>query len=348
MSMPATELDHEVKRWDAWDQFLETTPDAGFMQSSWWAHFRATVGYAYFGVTLKDQDAIVGGALVTKWSYAPGRSFYYVQDGPVLPEDEPAARQVFETILERVAEHRKAEEETVSHLRIEPRWRRPPGFVQGFQTPDYEDDYMEPRNTLYVDLRPPEEEILAQMKPKGRYNIRVAQRHGVAIVEDTSARGLADFLRIYRRMSSRQGIAAKPASYFRTLLSIASPRRQAALFFAEYRGRRLAAALVTYLGRKATYFFGASLVLHRRTMAPYLLHFEIMRRAKAMGCEWYDFWGIAPKDQPDHPWQDISAFKRKFGGVEVNLVPALDYVYDAAAYERYVAAESERDSPAAG
>jgi len=140
-------------------------------------------------------------------------------------------------------------------------------------------------------------------------------------------------------MSSRQGIEAKPGSYFRDLISIASPLRQAALFFAEYRGRRLAAALVTYLGGKATYFFGGSLVLHRKVMAPYLLHFEIMRRAKARGCEWYDFWGIAPKDDPDHPWQDISAFKRKFGGVEVNLVPALDYVYDAAAYERYVAAE---------
>ena len=339
MSVPGTEVERELQRWDAWDRFVETTPDAGFMQSSWWAHFRATVGYRYFGVTLKEQDAIVGGALVTKWSYAPRSCFYYVQDGPVLPEDEPTAKQVFETILERVAEHRKDEEETVSHLRIEPRWRRSPGFVQGFRRPEGWDNYMEPRNTLYVDLRPTEEEILAQMKPKGRYNIRVAQRHGVAIVEDTSERGLADFLRIYRRMSSRQGIEAKPASYFRDLISIASPLRQASLFFAEYRGRRLAAALVTYLGRKATYFFGGSLVLHRKVMAPYLLHFEIMRHAKARGCEWYDFWGIAPKDEPDHPWQDITAFKRKFGGVEVSLVPALDYVYDAAAYERYLAAE---------
>ena len=84
-------------------------------------------------------------------------------------------------------------------------------MLQGFRRPEGSDDYMEPRNTLYVDLRPTEEEILAQMKPKGRYNIRVAQRHRVSVVEDTSAQGLADFLRIYRRMSSRQGIDAKPA-----------------------------------------------------------------------------------------------------------------------------------------
>ena len=72
-------------------------------------------------------------------------------------------------------------------------------------------------------------------------------------------------------------------------------------------------------------------------MAPYLLHFEIMRRAKSMGYEWYDLWGIAPENEPDHPWQNISVFKRKFGGRELNLVPTLDYVYDPVAYNRYLA-----------
>ena len=74
-------------------------------------------------------------------------------------------------------------------------------------------------------------------------------------------------------------------------------------------------------------------------MAPYLLHFEIMRKAKALGHQWYDLWGIAPANQPDHPWQSFTAFKAKFGGEEVHLVPTLDYVYDDAAYDRYVAQE---------
>ena len=56
-----------------------------------------------------------------------------------------------------------------------------------------------------------------------------------------------------------------------------------------------------------------------------------------MGCEWYDFWGIAPDDEPSHPWQNISVFKRKFGGTELRLVPTLDYVYNAGAYDDYFA-----------
>jgi lipid II:glycine glycyltransferase (peptidoglycan interpeptide bridge formation enzyme) len=327
----------DPERWNAWNSFLEAVPDTGFMQSSWWAMFRSNVGYECFAITLKDSDTIVGGALVGKWSYPPRNCFYYMQDGPVLPDDESAASDVFGAILDNVEQHRKAEEETVSHLRIEPRWRRLPDFVRGFQTLAFEDTFTEPRNTLCIDLRPSEEEILAQMKPKGRYNIRVAQRHGVAVVEDNSDKGLADFLRIQRRTAVRQEIRGKPPDYYRILVSAFSSTQKISFYFAEYQGRRLATAMVVYFGGRATYFFGGSLDLHRCVMAPYLLHFEIMRRAKASGCEWYDLWGVVPENQPEHSWQNISVFKRKFGGHEVSLVPTLDYVYDATAYDQYAA-----------
>jgi lipid II:glycine glycyltransferase (peptidoglycan interpeptide bridge formation enzyme) len=340
MSQPLPESD----RWKNWDAFLEATPETGFMQSSWWADFRATVGFEYFGVTLKNEGAIVGGALVTKLSFAPDQSFYYIQEGPVLPCDEAAAMQVFEATLNAIESRRRDEKETISHLRIEPRWQQLPDFVHGFHAPAFSDRFREPRNTLCIDLRLPDETLLAQMKPKGRYNIRVAERHEVAIVEDNSDQGLADFLRIYKRTATRQKIGIKPPSYFRTLVSMLLPLKQVALFFAEYQGRRLATALVVYFGRRATYFYGGSLILHRRVMAPYLLHFEIMRSAKALGCEWYDFWGIAPADEPEHPWHDISVFKRKFGGQEFNLVPTLDYIYDPVAYDHYRTTECDSGS----
>jgi len=325
-------------RWKAWDDFLESKPDTGFMQSSWWADFRATVGYEHFGAVLKSGGAVVGGAMVQKYCYAPNQAFYYIQDGPALPEDDAAAGEVFDAILETIGERRQTEEQRISHLRIEPRWQRLPDFVRGFQAiPECMDDYGEPRNTLWVDLRPSEETILAQMKPKGRYNIRLASRHGVSVVEDTSEQGLADFLRLYKRMAIRHEIGGKPPGYFRSLVSGLVSVQKGAIFFAEYKGRRLAAAIVVYFGRRATYFFGGSLVTDRRVMAPYLLHFEIMRRAKAMGCEWYDLWGVSPESEPDHCWQNFSVFKRKFGGVDVRLVPTLDLVYDAAAYDQYAA-----------
>ena len=335
----------EAERWDQWDRFLETSPATGFMQSSWWADFRTQAGYEHFAVILRARKVIVGGALVLRFRSDSG-SFYYIPEGPALPSDNSIAEEVFAALLESIDESRHGDSATVSHLRIEPRWRSVPDFVRGFRrVPAFADPYMEPRDTLCVDLRVPETEILEQMKPKGRYNIQVARRHAVTVVEDASAQGLEDFLAIYESTVARQGLSAKPRDYFETLLAVLGDRQKGSLFFAEHGGQRLATAVVVYFGRRATYFFGASLDHDRRVMAPYLLHFEIMRRAKAVGCEWYDFWGIAPSGAERHPWENITAFKRKFGGREVNLVPTLDYVFDDEAYERYVAAEGVGKPP---
>jgi lipid II:glycine glycyltransferase (peptidoglycan interpeptide bridge formation enzyme) len=338
----------EADRWQAWDRFVESKPESGFMQSWAWAKFRSQVGFEHFAVTLKDGDAIVGGALVGKWTFDEGHCFYYIQDGPVLPADEAAAAEVFTTVLASVKRHAAAEDATVSHLRIEPRWQSLPSFVRGFQPPAFADRFREPRYTLCIDLSTSEDGILWQMKPKGRYNVRVARKHGVVVVEDNSAQGLEDFLRIQRRTANRQGIERKPPGYFRPMIAELGALGRVSLFFAECHGRRLATALVVSFGKRATYFFGGSLVLHRRVMAPYLLHYEVMRSAKARGCEVYDLWGVAPPDRPDHSWQQISAFKRKFGGEEIELVPTLDLVLDRAAYDRFreVDGEDVPESPA--
>jgi peptidoglycan pentaglycine glycine transferase (the first glycine) len=324
------------EKWKAWDAFIAARNDAGFMQSSWWVDFRYTCGFENFGITLTDGSEIVGGAAVLKYSFTDDCCFYYIQDGPVLPQDPEVAEEIFRIVLENVEERRKNDQSVVSHLRIEPRWLELPSFVKGFRSvPPLADYYLEARDTRCIDLRPPEAAILAQMKSKGRYNVGVARRHGVSIVEDTSKQGLADFYSIYEETTERQGIAAKPADYFEALVDFFSAGRHGSIFFAEYQGVRLATVLAIYFGPRATYFYGGSRDLNRHVMAPYLLHFEIMRKAKRLGHQWYDLWGIAPPNEPDHPWQNFTTFKAKFGGEEVHLVPTLDYVYDDRAYEEF-------------
>src|SRR5882762_5324797 len=196
---PVSPPSFTTDRWKAWDDFVEAAPDPGFMQTSWWVDFRNVCGFENFGITLKDGNDIVGGAVVLKFSYTEDSCFYYIQDGPLLPGDPVVAEEVFRTILEGIEERRKTERQAVSHLRIEPRWLRLPGFVSGFRAiPPLADIYLEARDTRCIDLRPSEAEILAQMKPKGRYNIAVARRHGVSIIEDASEQGLADFFGLYR------------------------------------------------------------------------------------------------------------------------------------------------------
>jgi len=325
-------------RWADWDRFVESVRDTTFMQSSWWAEFRTLAGYSHFGAVLRSGGEIVGGALVQRFSYTDSGCFYYIPAGPILPHDETLASDVFKAVLEAIEDQRQAETQVVSHLRIEPLWPVLPSFVTGFQPrPVLGDPFMEPRDTLWIDLRATDDAILAQMKPKGRYNVRVAVRHGVTVVEDNSERGLADFQAIYGDTAERQNFGAKPADYFEELTGMLSSLGRGSLFFAEYNGVRVATALVVGFGQVATYFYGGSLPAFRHVMAPYLLHFEIMRRSREQGREWYDLWGIAPANVSPHPFEGITEFKGKFGGREIRFVPTLDYVFDPAAYGDYLA-----------
>lgn len=332
----------ESDRWKAWDNFLERTSQTGFMQSSWWADFRLTAGYEHFATILKSRNEIIGGAVIMKFSYTEDCCFYYIPDGPVIPENKPIREEVFRSILNAIDDRRIKEEQIVSHLRIEPRWKNLPKFAADFlPVIPFSDPYVEPRNTLYINLTFHEEVILAQMKPKGRYNIRVAQKHGVTVIEDMSERGLTDFINLYCSMTERQGIEAKPNEYFQIMFSLLESLNKGSIYFAEYKGKRIAAAIVIYFGNMVTYFFGASSAEHRNVMAPYLLHFEIMCKTKKLGYKVYDFWGIAPLNEMDHPWRGISIFKRKFGGEEVKFVQTLDYIYNKNAYEIYLKSESK-------
>lgn len=311
------------------------------MQSAAWIRCRAEDGYGHIAIMLRDEHRrLAGGAVVGRWVYGDNRAFYYIQEGPLLPDEPELAEAVMQAVLARLEQHRRDDTAVVSHLRIEPRRARWPDFAAaGFEPPWRDDRFREPRHTHCVDLRASEAERLQAMKPKGRYNVGVARRHGVTLVEDNSERGLDDFLAIRDDTARRQDLKRRSRRYFAGMRHAFGPR--AHFFFAERGGRRLACALVIRFAERATYLYGGSLDDQREVMAPYLLHHEIMSRMAAMGATCYDFWGTSPPGLAGHAWAGISAFKRKFGGADIAHVPTLDHIYDRAAYGRFVDTEGK-------
>jgi lipid II:glycine glycyltransferase (peptidoglycan interpeptide bridge formation enzyme) len=331
----------EPERWKAWDEFVEARPDPGFRQLSWYTSLKVAHGWEQFGTVLRDRDTIVGGAMLLAYSFAPGKCYYFIPDGPVLLEEDPPAEQelVFRAVMSFLERKRQTEQRVVSHLCINPRWEHVPGFVTGFR--ESSRYYGTPRDTLYVDLTISESDMLAQMKPKGRYNIGLAQRYGVSVMEDISPRGIEEFVAIYRETFDRKGRRGRSSGYFHDLIPQLLAADRGSIFFAEYQGTRIATALVVYSGCMATYYYGGSRAIYRNVMAPYLLHFEIMRTAQRRGCRSYDLFGISPQGRPSDGWQDISIFKRKFGGRDVRFVPTLEQIYDPAAYQEWEESEDK-------
>ncbi|HEY84196.1 MAG TPA: peptidoglycan bridge formation glycyltransferase FemA/FemB family protein [Chloroflexi bacterium] len=199
------------------------------------------------------------------------------------------------------------------------------------------------RNTVLIDLRPSEEELLAAMKSKWRYNIRLARRKGVTIhqggVEDLEA-----FYQLYALTSRRNGFLIRPKAYYldlwRQYLQAdcvqTAEHKQATLFLAKVNNAPVAGLMLFHFGPTAWYLYGASDNQYRNLMPNHLLQWEAIRFAKAAGHLGYDMWG-APDvfDESDSMW-GVYKFKLGFGGLTRQGLGAYDYPVHALKYRAYI------------
>jgi lipid II:glycine glycyltransferase (peptidoglycan interpeptide bridge formation enzyme) len=104
---------------------------------------------------------------------------------------------------------------------------------------------------------------------------------------------------------------------------------------AEFEGVPLAAIFLFYFDRKAWFLFGMSRNAHREKMPNYLLQWAAISKAKALGCDEYDFWGAPDEFEPGDPMWGVYKFKSGFGGQVVRRIGAWDYVIHPTYYMLY-------------
>lgn len=205
-------------------------------------------------------------------------------------------------------------------------------------------DDIQPAATVIVDLRPDEDLILAAMKPKTRYNVRLAERRGVTVEEGTAA-DLPRWYELYRETGARDRIAIHDRAYYEGLFATAAARASAGaaapavkLLLARAGGELLAGNIVLFWKKAAVYLTGASSGERRNLMPTYALQWAAMRMAKAAGCESYDLYGCPPAADESHPMFGLFQFKTGFfptvterwGTWDAPLVPPVYAAYAAA------------------
>ena len=209
---------------------------------------------------------------------------------------------------------------------------------------------VQPTSTVIVDLVATEEQLLARMKAKTRYNIRLAQRRGVAVAvtaaADASGAPLAEWYRLYRDTAARHHITAHDERYFATLFALAAeaadPAPELYLLSARHGGEPVGGIVVSVCGGTARYLYGASTLRHRSLMGNYALQWAAMRLARDRGCRVYDLYGISPSAAADHPWAGLYRFKTGFGGSIVHRCGCWDYAVRPIAYRLFRRAELVR------
>ena len=201
---------------------------------------------------------------------------------------------------------------------------------------------IQPPHTIIVDLRQDEAEILARMKQKTRYNIRLAEKKGVTV------RAWDDLEAFHKMMlvtGGRDGFGVHSLEYYKRAYELLYPKQMCEILVAEYEGKPLAALFVARHGIHSYYLYGASTDEERNRMPTYLLQWEAMKWAKARGCEEYDLWGVPDEDEAnleanfetrhDGLW-GVYRFKRGLGGEPKRPVQAMDRVYNPLMYWVYL------------
>lgn len=300
-------------------------------QSPEWEEFKLATGY--------QKSYRIDGVLVLQKNLPLGRAMLY---SPMVSEQELAGIQnsefrIKQEYIDQIIYLAKESNAIFYRLELDipTTYHLSPityGFIKSFEE-------MQPEHTLILDISKSEAEILAQMKPKGRYNIKVAQKNDVKVIEDEN---VDNFFNLYSTMAKRHKITFRSHKYFQKLFDILSKNDYSKVFTAMYKDTPIASVIISFCPDRATYLFGGSSDEHRNLMAPYLLQWTAIQEAKRRGCTTYDFFGIAPQNVPNHPWRGVTDFKQKFGGEEIELLGSWDLVLRPVEYQIFKIAEKIR------
>jgi peptidoglycan pentaglycine glycine transferase (the first glycine) len=191
------------------------------------------------------------------------------------------------------------------------------------------------RNTMLVELTPSEEALLAKMKQKTRYNLRLAERKGVR-VRTGSAADIPLLYQMYAETSVRDGFVIRDQAYYQTLWKTFMNADMADPLIAEVNGEPVAALILFVFAGKAWYLYGMSRETHREKMPNYLLQWEAMQHARAKGCTHYDLWGAPDTFDESDPMWGVYRFKEGFGGYVTRSIGAWDCPTRPGVYKLYV------------
>jgi len=306
-TLPEMSEDQYLKYW-------ERHPSRNLWQHPSWAKFQESIGRKTW--LLKGDHA---SALVVRHPLPLGFCWLEIPRGPLF-----ASSKTGEALLGQVTDLAKSE--NAIFVRLSPCEELK---IKNLKFKIAKHDH-HPQTTLNLDLSLSEEDLLKQMKPKGRYNIKVAEKSGVTIRENQGADPFYDLL---IKTTGRDGFSAHPKAYYEKMLQALQPHVQ--LLMAGKDGKAIASGIFVYLDQAGTYYYGASDHEYRNLMAPYLLQWEAIKEAKRHGCKTYDFLGIAPEGAQNHPWAGVTEFKKKFGGTVVNYPQAKELVVRPVWYRVY-------------
>ena len=320
-----------------WKSFIEKCPHAHILQSPAWGELKSKFGWKSSWVICGDLGAQV---LFQKLPF--GFQVGYIPRGPISIKRKLKGNPDWEGFQQKL--HDLCREKRAVFLKIEPDlWEGEDEEdcipFSGYRESDHS---IQPSRTIVINLQGSEEEILARMKSKTRYNIRLAEKKEVSIRQLDA---IEPFYNLLENTADRSEFGIHTLVYYREAFDLFSATGECKIFLAEYQEEPLASIMVFTRGRRCWYFYGASSNQQRDRMPTYLVQWEAMRWAKIQGCDTYDLWGVPDEnletledqflERKEGLW-GVYRFKRGFGGELKRTCGPWDKVFSPGLYSIYL------------
>ncbi|HUV04369.1 MAG TPA: peptidoglycan bridge formation glycyltransferase FemA/FemB family protein [Armatimonadota bacterium] len=329
----------EVRESELWNGFIAKSPTGDLLQSFEWGELkRRSGGWQPIRLAVEDAGDIVGAASILKRKLPHlNECIFYAPRGPVCDfSDQRALPLLIDAVRDR------ARHDGAILFKIDPpvttedsgvvRLLRETGFVSISDPHGF--GGVQPRCVMQLDLTPSPDELLANCKPKWRYNIRLAERKGVRVRSSCTKDDLRVFYDLLRETARRDRFLIRGYDYYESIWNILVEAGYAKLFLAEYEGKAIAGALSFVFGNKCWYTYGASSNRHRNVMPNHLLQWRMIEWAKESGCVLYDFRGVSPKKDwdADDRLSGLNRFKEGFGARFVEYIGEFDLPFSRVWY----------------
>ena len=308
------------------------------MQTWEWAELKQSNGWKMLPQTWQDDlGNVQAAAMVLERSISfSGLRILYIPRGPILDWSDTALRKRVLDDLQKLAEKRRA-----IFIKIDPEVILGCGIPNTSNAQDNEtgcavemelkgrgwqlsSSQVQFRNTVWLDLTGSEEELLGRMKQKTRYNLHLAERKGVSL-RSASLVDLPVLYKMYAETSVRDGFVIRSESYYQKIWETFIQGQMAEGLIAEVDGEPVGGLILFHFAGKAWYLYGMSRQAHRDKMPNYLLQWEAMHHAKALGCTCYDLWGAPDIFDESDPMWGVFRFKEGLGGKVIRSLGAWDY-----------------------
>ena len=317
-----------------WDESLLRLPGPHVLQSWTWGELKASQGWQPTRLLWRDGDQVLAAAQVLVQRRGRLR-LGYIAKGPTVDWEDLS--QVDE-VLSRLEIY--ARENRLLLLKLDPDIRRDTlhggGVLTVLDRHGWHSSFEQIQfcNTMVLDLRPDLDTLMAQMKSKWRYNIRLAVRKGVTVREAVEA-DLPMLYQMYEETAHRDNFIIRERSYYLDAWRRFMRAGLALSLVAEVAGEPVAMVIVLHFGTRAWYMYGASRSVHRNLMPNHLLQWEAIRRTKALGCNTYDLWGAPAEPDESDPMWGVYRFKEGMGAEYVPHIGAYDYAPNVFLYRLY-------------